>query len=414
MTTIQDVGQITDMNLVSRTCVICGGCDSSLAYDQSMENITGIGDIGYHHLINVCNRCGFAFASPLLEESVILKYYEQMSNYEHPMSDGIRPAKDIRQINRQIQIITSRFPSGFKGTALDIGCSIAYGLSRLQEKGWFVLGLDPSEKCIDISKNKLNVEVEKGFFSYDLLSARGPFDVIILSHVLEHLVNPETVIKQLCDLLSDDGLVYIEVPNLMKHNGTKCYFNFEHVNFFTPLSLTNLIQQNGFDIDSLATFDNGKDCQPFYPVIALTIKKAKGKFEIHNDKSESCRVINDYKEEVDGLVKRINFRIENILNETSPGRLALWGAGIHTGQLLSETVLKNAKINCIFDNDPKKAGNMLHGVEIRSFLSAIDAKKDIDAILISSEASEDEIYKQLNYLENYGILIHQLYKNLPE
>ena len=399
-------------NLVGRSCSVCQETNSFLAYDQPTESIIGLGDIEYHHMINVCNNCGFVYASPLLPEKLILKYYEQMSNYEHPASQSIRPISDINQIERQINLLSDRFPYGFKGKALDIGCSIAYGLSLLKQKGWDVLGLDPSDKCIEVSKNRLNVDVIKGFFSLDLLEKEKPFDLVILSLVLEHLVYPDNIVSQLKETVTDNGLIYIEVPNLMKPSAPKCYFGFEHVNFFTPTSLINLIQQNGFEVDSLSVFDNGPRFSPFYPVIALTIKKSLNKFSITNDKESSLKVIADFKKNSDKLIKNLNTKISKILIDTKKGRLALWGAGIHTSQLLSETSLGNANINCIFDNDPKKAGKRLMGHIIKTFPESIeDIKSEIDAILISSEASETIIYEQLSYLEKQGIKIYCLYIN---
>ncbi len=316
------------VSLIERCCSVCGSQDAANIYDQPTEYIVGIGDIGYHHLINICKKCGFVFASPILSEDEILKYYERMSNYEHPESAGNRSIEDVRQIERQIEFIMSRFPSGFKGSALDVGCSIAYGLSLLKTLGWEVMGVDPSDKCIEISWEKLGVPVRKGFFSLELLEDQKPFDVIILSHVIEHLVYPDEVIRHLPGLLKDGGIIYIEVPNLMKPNSTKCYFGFEHVNFFTPQSLINLVCQNGFAIDRIETFDNGKEIHPFYPVIAMSAKKSgKNRQPIRNDYSESLQVIEEYKSSTGLLTRRINKKIQNILDKTRPGKLALWGGG---------------------------------------------------------------------------------------
>jgi len=42
----------------------------------------------------------------------------------------------------------------------------------------------------------------------------GYFDVITLFHVLEHFVNPYEELIQILELLNDDGILIIEVPNL--------------------------------------------------------------------------------------------------------------------------------------------------------------------------------------------------------
>jgi SAM-dependent methyltransferase len=391
-----------------RLCSVCGG-GGHLIYDQPTESIIGLGNLDYHHLINMCNKCGFVFASPVLNEELINKFYESMSNYEHPESVGVRPEVEIRQIQRQFEIISSRFSNGFSGKALDIGCSTAVLLSRFQEAGWQVLGLDPSDKCIQISK-KLNVDVIKGFFSVELLKKEAPFNLVILSHVLEHLVDPNIVIEGIRELLSDDGLLYIEVPNLMKPDNTKCYFGFEHVNFFTPVSLSNLILANGFALDRLATFDNGRDISPYYPVIAMTVKKSSGYIEIIDDRADCSKVIEEYRNAMNKLIQDINTKVAKVMALTAPGKLALWGAGIHSSQLLSETCLAKEHVFCIYDNDPKKTGHTLSGIPIKRFPgTSTEVLSEIDAILISSEASEEQIYLQLKPLEAHGLRIYKLY-----
>ena len=399
-----------------RACCVCGESEGALLFDQPIESIIGIGNIGYHHLINGCKKCGFTYANPILKEEYILRYYANMSNYEHPEANGIRPPSHLAQIARQIEVIKSRFDGSFVGNALDIGCSIPLGLSMLQQEGWKVLGIDPSDTCIAIAKEKLNVKVLKGSFSADLLTEDQLYDVIMLSHVLEHLVNPDQILREISNLLSEGGLVYIEVPDHMNINGVKTYFDFEHINYFTSVSLTNLAQQNGFEVDSLRNYENSREIHPNYPVISCTIRKRKSKdrtqsvAEIVNDFEETTRVIQEYESSSKELMTRIENNLEKIVRETSSGKLALWGAGIHTCQLLSQTCLRFTPIKCIFDNDPKRAGNNIDRIPVKLWCE--DAVNDIEAILISSEASEDQIYEQLKPLEAQGIKIYRIYANL--
>lgn len=401
------------MNLVTRKCCVCQSSDYFEVFDQPTEAIVGIGDIGYHHRIQICRECGFVFANPLLPQEKILLFYKTMSNYEHPQYDGLRPQAEKNQILRYFRLITDKLSPNFVGRALDIGCATAFGLSLFKSCGWDVLGIDPSQKCVELSKKYYDVRVIKGFFNPKVLQKEEPFDLIILCHVLEHLVNPEQAIKDITSLLSEEGLVYIEVPNLLKPYAPKCYFGFEHVNFFTPTSLSNIMGVNGFSSSELYTFDNGPQFSPFYPVIASLWKKSKSRFPIKNDFKESLLVIENFKKNSKELVSKLQKKIEKILKDTPEGRLAIWGGGIHTSQLFSETILGQAEIACIFDNDPKKHGSYLFGHKIEKFCGRPDEiKKTIDSILISSEASEDIIYKQISYLENHGIKIYRLYHKL--
>ena len=399
------------MKLIDRNCPVCHLSDCLEAFDQPTEVIVGMGDIGYHHKIQICKGCGFVFAGPLLPQEKILAYYEKMSNYEQPQNEGLRPVAEMNQIHRYFGLIKKRFPLGFTGKVLDVGCATAFGLMLFKSEGWNVLGIDPSQKCVELSKQHYGVNVIRGFFNPELLQEEKPFDLIILCHVLEHLINPGQVIRELKKLLSDRGLLYVEVPNLLKPYAPKCYFGFEHVNFFTPRSLTNLMSVNGLAKDEIILFDNGPEYSPFYPVVASTWRHSQEVLPISNDFPDAAGVIESFKQKSKELVSGIQDKIKLILDNTPKGMLAIWGAGIHTSQLLSETALGAADIYCIFDNDPKKHGSRLGRFPIKKLSGdPADVKLHINAILISSEASEGLIYKQISYLEKVGIKIYRLYE----
>ena len=393
----------------SRSCPVCGGTSLERVFTQATHSIVGIGDIGYQHQINVCCDCGFVLAAPLLQEETILRYYENFSNYELHHFASELSADHQAVVSRQVQLLSRRFETGFKGKALDIGCSMAYALSLFKSQGWDVVGIDPSDWCIRQSKALYGVDVKKGFISEDLLDDVGPVDAIILSHVLEHLVDPDKALALIRNTLSDGGVLNIEVPNLMHHVHLPGYFTFEHVNYFTPVTLTNLAQRAGFEVETLDQFDNA-GFKSSYPAMGATLRKTNKSFSLVNDVVAARAVMQDYRLHVADTLARLNDRIDHALRHTRPGRLAIWGAGIHTSQLLCDTVLAGVHLQCIYDNNSKKAGQALSGVPIRAFpADPEDAKDEVDGILISSLASEDEIFDQLRPLQSHGIKIYRLY-----
>lgn len=69
-----------------------------------------------------------------------------------------------------------------------------------------------------------------------------PFGLISMSHVLEHTHDPVAVLTDLRDLLSDDGLLLLEVPNLY---GSRCY-EIAHLLAFTAPTLHTMLGVSGF------------------------------------------------------------------------------------------------------------------------------------------------------------------------
>lgn len=86
----------------------------------------------------------------------------------------------------------------------------------------------------------------------------------------------------------------------------------------------------------------------------------------------------------------------------------IWGAGIHTSQLLANTDLKSyLQIKGLLDSSPTKWGKNLGSMTCYS-PDNVSFKKG-DVILISSYASEQEIYDSLKSYQGKGINIIRIY-----
>jgi FlaA1/EpsC-like NDP-sugar epimerase len=129
------------------------------------------------------------------------------------------------------------------------------------------------------------------------------------------------------------------------------------------------------------------------------------RWEISNN--NGCE-INSYRP---GLSKIHKDKIDHILRRIEKGRIALWGAGEHTRDLIFSTKLKRAEVQCILDNDITKSGSFIEGIPVTQMSEMENHIKDhVDAIILSSEAFEEEIYKQISHLKSYRIEVHRLYE----
>ncbi len=85
-------------------------------------------------------------------------------------------------------------------------------------------------------------------YSFEDLHANGPFDLLILSHVLEHVPFPVELVKTLRHVLKPNGCIYVEAPlqycgSVIKRRGIPIGV---HVNYFTRLSLLKCLYKAGF------------------------------------------------------------------------------------------------------------------------------------------------------------------------
>lgn len=150
-----------------------------------------------------------------------------------------------------------RFRAYLKGCKkiLDIGC----GHGKIL-RGNNVYGIDVSISALKIAKSRQNVALAD---TCHIPFKNGVFDGVLMSHVLEHVENPENVLKEVCRVLKQNAKLVIAVPN---DNGIswkiKRFFkrgkddvrNFDygfgmkHLQFFNFTSLCNLVQKVGFKI----------------------------------------------------------------------------------------------------------------------------------------------------------------------
>lgn len=102
-----------------------------------------------------------------------------------------------------------RFPH--PGTVLDIGCGNGAFLGRAKEMGWSVTGCEPDAKAVSTCR-ALGLDVIQGD-AFDTRFNEQAFDVVTLSHVIEHVVNPLALIRRVHDLLRPDGVFWMALPN---------------------------------------------------------------------------------------------------------------------------------------------------------------------------------------------------------
>ena len=88
------------------------------------------------------------------------------------------------------------------------------------------------------------------------------YDHIHLSHVLEHIYQPEKFIDSLKKNLSVNGTIYIEVPNCNQEYFKLNFIDTPHVNFFTNKSLKKMLNNCGLKIIDINTF--GQNWGSFY------------------------------------------------------------------------------------------------------------------------------------------------------
>jgi len=104
-----------------------------------------------------------------------------------------------------------RAPAG-GGLLLDVGCGNGAFLRLAREMGWNVTGLDFDPEAVEQARNAGFEAIVGGVEALDTVADR--YDVITLSHVIEHVGDPNDTLACLYRLLKPGGMLWLETPNL--------------------------------------------------------------------------------------------------------------------------------------------------------------------------------------------------------
>ncbi|MFQ3664403.1 MAG: class I SAM-dependent methyltransferase, partial [Chloroflexaceae bacterium] len=146
------------------------------------------------------------------------------------------------QVDRLMKVL----PPGAR--VLEIGCGEGLLLDELRRRGLRVTGIEPSIAASAAARSK-GLDVHTGYFPG--VPIEGPFDAVVMSHVLEHLSQPiETLVA--IDRLLNGGYVLLIQTNwrglIPRICGRRWYawVPDQHFWHFTPRGLMQLFQPLGW------------------------------------------------------------------------------------------------------------------------------------------------------------------------
>ena len=346
-----------------RSCPICFNKESKLIYVQrfGMNNVISVME---SYDVVVCCNCGFGYADKIPSQEEFNTYYTLMSKYEFDYKNGVVPYAYIEQYTKIVEFITP-YINNTEARILDIGCSTGALLSLFKSRGYHnLLGLDPSFSCVKVANELYDIPAIAGDISS--FSDSGTFDFIILSAVLEHLVDFEYSMKKIQSLLSDNGLLFIEVPDAERfHERISApfqQFSVEHINYFSKNSITNLLATYSFSIVEIKQNESSLNMtiDPDLFILSKNSSDSIAPVILHDAISApSLLKYIDKCEEVDLKIRAI---IRDKLMHLE--KFIVWGAGTHTQRLIGSGI-DTSKILYIVDSNKRYTGKKLDRVEIK-------------------------------------------------
>ncbi len=349
-----------------RPCPVCGGPEVAVLHHQRFVLPQGH-PLPSSYDVVACSRCDFVFADTTGTAADYDRYYAQYSKYadQGTATGGGGDAADQERLRAMAEAIAGRLPDKH-ARIVDIGCANGGLLGALKARGYsHLLGIDPSPTCVENARRLFDLPVSQGWL-LALPPQAAPADLVIVSHVLEHVLDLRRALAQVRAVLSPHGLVYAEVPDAQRY--VECLaapfqdFNTEHINHFGTASLENLFSSCGLFCLALGrktiTVAQGVP----YPAVFGFFGQASAGTPGPAWKRDPAFLQN-----VGRYIVASRSQLAGIDQRLAPvlgGPVIVWGTGQLTLKLLAETSLGRAQIAAFTDANPLHHGECLNGVQI--------------------------------------------------
>ena len=294
-----------------KTCKLCG------SKKIESERRTKFGSWIIH-----CKQCDIRFLEDFQSE-----YDEQLYSYynsykEKENRNAVKEELNKIRLRELLLKISARLGKrNDEIRFLDYGCGLGLAVEVAKGLGFKAVGIDLNRTAIEIGISQgRNVSV-CDIFSSELSDQR--FDIIYCSEVIEHLPEPQRVLKRITSLLISGGITYLTTPNydclerkILKNDWS--VYDPQHYFYFNKKSLRSTLNNAGFNKAKI-------DCKGFNIISVLRLKITREKKGISGEHEKNRNA------ELKSLNRLRSFAIRNplgrIMLTTVNGMLNTFCAG---------------------------------------------------------------------------------------
>jgi SAM-dependent methyltransferase len=380
---------------VSRVCPICGQKVASVLHTQKFCLFDGHPLVKGYQVVR-CTHCGFVRAGVGATQEDYDRFYAQESRYacKQTSTGGATLPWDVHRQELTAKRIAALLQHR-DASILDIGCANGGLLDCLKRAGFdHVIGCDPSAECVENTRD-LGCDAFVATLG-DLLKHDRSYQCVVLSHVMEHVLDIPQAMEALVKVTADGGLLYVEVPDATRYDQYLFVpfqdFNTEHINHFSLMCLENLMVAWGFDPVTAGSLllQAGPD-MPYPAIYGIWRKTHKqGGFNKIVEDKHLVDAISSYIMHSRELMDRLVATLKSAVAQE--GRVILWGAGQLCFKLLAEAALHSRTVVAIVDSNPVVQGRSICGIPVLP-PEAVAAYPE--AIVITSILHQEAIRKTI-------------------
>ncbi|WP_422105128.1 methyltransferase domain-containing protein [Winogradskyella sp.] len=223
--------------------MICKVCEHDITPKFLLENKKT------DNSIYRCPKCKTAFVHPQPSSEELNAFYTGMYQEKALSFNEVQMNRALKSVKGYLKRLNWIGEKSKGKTFLDLGGGLGYYSKAASEYGMSPILVEKDAVSVDFAQSKLQLDTIiqqdlNEFFS----SNTDKYDIVFFRHVIEHVTEPNEVIKNISSLLKDDGVFIIETDNnagieILFKKGVKDFYlklygeNFKDISFYKLLSV---------------------------------------------------------------------------------------------------------------------------------------------------------------------------------
>ena len=218
-------------------------------------------DFGNYKLVQ-CRQCGLLYLYPRPGQDELKKlysgsYFTTNIRETNWTEDNTEKERLIKKKQAMLNYVQKYLGMWNKGVFLEIGCATGYLVELAKRCGFDTKGIEISEYASSLARQLTMRPIFTGTIEQALKSSfimPNSVDVIVMSHVLEHVDSPRETLKAIFSALKSGGIAVLRCPDIggldarlggKRWDGLRIPYHYYH---FTPVTLGKYLTEIGFKV----------------------------------------------------------------------------------------------------------------------------------------------------------------------
>lgn len=227
-------------------CCVCGGRNFELLSEKDRY--------GLYVLVAICKDCGLIQTNPRMTQEAYNQFYD-IEYRKLYVGEDVSTEEFFKGQYQKGKTICGYLKEGL-GTdltnlkVLEVGAGAGGILCYFKDRGNEIYGCDLGSEYIAFGRDNYNLNLHVGTIN-DIRINWIP-DIVIYSHVLEHISNPVEELIKLKSIVDENSYIYIELPGIkyLTHSYDMDFLKQlqnAHIYYFTLTTLKNVSRRTGYD-----------------------------------------------------------------------------------------------------------------------------------------------------------------------